>query len=199
MDNYNYIDYIYSELSLLNDIYTYLSTISCEYVDNLGFEYKNSNSIKNPQFMGINENINEIENIKNIYENITNYSNFYNKIGGFYKNTQDVVDNIVNNGDNFQLIHKNFSFSENNINPLENNTYNLKDNNVNEYFEDFVSNVSNFNNEKLNNSFSPNYDINISLGGITQNINKNSNENIVDILTEKLVEALNSCGDGVYF
>lgn len=188
IDNYNKL----STLFVDNDVYKKNNIMSnienlCEYVDN---PVKNINNVNNRYNNSKTlENISNISNINNILNNIptTSFDNIHNEnisniatSKGFYTN---YVDNSENSGDkvhfsvdNSKLFHNDSTFKE---------IYNYVDN-LNK--GDTVTN---------NSSSHSKSNININMGGITQNITQANCDTVLDELSNILLRALSGC-DGIY-
>lgn len=188
IDNYNKL----STLFVDNDVYKKNNIMSnienlCEYVDN---PVKNINNVNNRYNNSKTlENISNISNINNILNNIptTSFDNIHNEnisniatSKGFYTN---YVDNSENSGDkvhfsvdNSKLFHKDSTFKE---------IYN------------YVDNLSKGDNVTNNSSSHSKSNININMGGITQNITQANCDTVLDELSNILLRALSGC-DGIY-
>ncbi len=188
IDNYNKL----STLFVDNDVYKKNNIMSnienlCEYVDN---PVKNINNVNNRYNNSKTlENISNISNINNILNNIptTSFDNIHNEnisniatSKGFYTN---YVDNSENSGDkvhfsvdNSKLFHSDSTFKE---------IYN------------YVDNLSKGDTVTNNSSSHSKSNININMGGITQNITQANCDTVLDELSNILLRALSGC-DGIY-
>lgn len=188
IDNYNKL----STLFVDNNVYKKNSIMSnienlCEYVDN---PVKNINNVNNRYNNSkILENINNISNINNILNNVpsTSFDNIHNEntsniatSEGFYTN---YVDNSENSGDK---VH----FS------VDNSNFFHKDSDFKEIYS-YVDNLCKGDTVTNNSSSQSKSNININMGGITQNITEANCNAVLDELSNILLRALSGC-DGVY-
>lgn len=174
--------FVNNDVNKKNDTLSYIKNL-CEYVDKKATNTTNVNAMYN--YDKISENISSISkiyqnmkntNVENIHrQNISNLAN----LEGFYTSFVDKSENSVDKEDLFvekhNLFHNNSDFKE---------IYN------------YVDNLSKSDNITNNSSLSRS-NVNINMGGITQNISEANCNAVLDELSEILVRALSGC-DGVY-
>lgn len=156
----------------------------CEYVDNLYSKIDNVNNMYNSH--EILENINNTEELYNNMENSllkvvhsgntstpASYTDFYSN---FVDKSENFADNHNNSVDNSNFIHNSNDFKE---------------------IYSFVDNISRSDTTTQNYSSKAGSNININLGGVTQNITEANCNNVLEELSEILIRALSGC-DGTY-
>lgn len=152
----------------------------CEYVDNINPQTTNVRNMYNYDI--IKENTEEIEkiykNTENIFSEDIHSENISNKAE--YTNfAPDFVDKSENSVENTSYSHQAKDFFHNN--------YNFKE------ISNFVDNINTQKSPTVTQS--PN--ININLGGVTQNITEANCDSVLEELGNVLMKALSGC-DGIY-
>lgn len=189
MTDLNGVKYISDEMyykenlieELLNNVYDSFSTNYNDYVEN----FNNSLNVTYP--FKLQDILNESNVYEYLYKNYLNLEknvNYSDKIKGLSGYVENFVDNMLKKEEYSELIHSNYDFSENSM--VENN---LKS------FNESIKNIDN-NQHNENNSYG--YGININMGGITQNITESNCDDIMDMLVEKLRDAVASGSSRLY-
>ena len=176
----------------------YNSENVCGYVDNMLISnsirdilpqaHKNTMSEGNMNMLG-----SILSNYKNLYdcnENISGNTDFY----------YDFADNVNNFGDKSSLTEEKSDFIHN-ISNFTKNDYAAN----NSYFNSIVKDVNSLDYSHIKraadsyntNNYSSS-DININMGGITQNITEGNCEDVMDMLVEGLLRGLSCKAAGVY-
>lgn len=174
---------------MIENINNNLSTLNCEYVDNLNNMYSNIQNIAKTSNLSENFNVsNFTETFQKDYSNVINNTVFADKYRGLRGYVENFVDNTVKAEDFSKVIHNNYDFLEN----LKNDSTSVS----NEY--------KNLNNEIRNIENSANYEtnkygININMGGITQHISNTNADTVMDMLIDKLQNTISSCSNRAYY
>ena len=153
------------------------------------------------------------EYVDNIIPNVTDVKNMYNydiisenkgRIEEIYNNVQNIISrdihsqNISNSADysgftpNF--VDKSENFGDNNYYPSENNDFFHNNSTFKEIYR-FVDSIPAH--EEHGSRSSNTSNININLGGVTQNITEANCDKVLEELSDMLLRALGGC-DGVY-
>ncbi len=182
-----------SFINNINNIYEKLSTNYCEYVDNINNIYNNMENVSKTFKTADNSQINNYtEILQQHYKNITENSCNADKYKGFGGYVDKIEDNFVNSVNNLEVIHKNDEF-------FKKSDF-LDVNSVDNYSSEFKNYSDSIKNTENNNSYENNkYGVNINMGGITQNITSSADCNdVIDILVNKLRNAVYGCGSRIY-
>lgn len=174
---------------IINNMYDRLSTNYCEYVNNINnMYYQGENITKTFNSADNRSKTNFTENLQQYYNYAIKSSLIADKIKGFSGYVENFEDNCAKVENIPEVIHNNIKNSKNSIENISDTFQNYK------YLTENIKNIEN--SQNYNNK---SYGININMGGITQNISGAEGEDIMDILVDKLKNALSSCGEGIYY
>lgn len=198
MYSFDAIEYLKNEAEKRNEmsenkiihIFNELSTKNCEYVDNFNAVYNLAQNISKPMEnrqlfndFGLTQRL--VEN----YNNVSKNSNYWDK----YSNLKQYVDNFVDNGVKAEEKYDIINNVDNCLDKMYNSQTENKDLNTYENVTELFKNIQND-----NSSQNKNYAFNINMGGITQNFSSDNSDDVLDMLVDKLQNAISGCADGIY-
>lgn len=170
-------------------VFNQLSTNNSEYVDNYVNMYKTvENLTKTFNLQGLDNVANVTEIFQNDYKDYTKNAYFTDKYKGFSGYVENFVDNGVKVNENYPLIHNISDFIEN---------VNTESTDINRFYKNLSEVIHNVDNSTVNNQ-SESRSVNINLGGVTQNFTGQNNDDVIDVLVDKLRMAVSGFGDGLY-
>ena len=198
MYSFNAIEYLKNEAEKRNEmsenkiihIFNELSTKNCEYVDNFNAVYNLAQNISKP--MENRQIFNDFALTQRLVENynyVSKNSNYWDK----YSNLKQYVDNFVDNGVKAEEKYDIINNVDNCLDKMYNSQTENKDLNTYENVTELFKNIQND-----NSSQSKNYAFNINMGGITQNFSSDNSDDVLDMLVDKLQNAISGCADGIY-
>lgn len=198
MYSFDAIEYLKNEAEKRNEmsenkiihIFNELSTKNCEYVDNFNAVYNLAQNISKPmENRQLFNNFSLTQGLVENYNNVSKNSNYWDK----YSNLKQYVDNFVDNGVKAEEKYNIINNVDNCLDKMYNTQTENKDLSTYENVTELFKNIQND-----NSSQNKNYAFNINMGGITQNFSSDNSDDVLDMLVDKLQNAISGCADGIY-